>query len=85
MAVAQNVESKYLRFEILLKPSMRKVTNSWHVTNKNSSFVLGTVKWYSRWRQYCFFPVNNTVLNPDCLRVIAEFCQHRTIEHKTRR
>jgi len=44
--------------------------------------ILGTVKWFGRWRAYCFFPGTNTVYEKTCLREIADFCQDMTTAHK---
>lgn len=35
---------------------------------------LGTVKWYGRWRRYCFYPCEAT-FSADCLRDIATFLE----------
>ncbi len=43
---------------------------------------LGTVKWFSHWRKYCFFPDMETLFDPDCLFTIAEFCERQTKLHK---
>ena len=34
---------------------------------------LGIVKWYGPWRQYCFFPGNNTIFNKGCMDDIKDF------------
>jgi hypothetical protein len=44
----------------------------WAVDAKDGS-VLGTVKWFGRWRKYCYFPEPNCVFEQTCLRDIAEF------------
>lgn len=41
--------------------------------SNSSSDVLGVVKWYSAWRQYCFFSASNIVFNSSCLDDIAHF------------
>ena len=33
--------------------------------------ILGTIKWFGRWRQYAFFPADGTIFNPECLRDIC--------------
>lgn len=40
--------------------------------------VLGEIKWFTRWRKYCFFPVLETAYEQDCLRDIAQFCEQLT-------
>jgi hypothetical protein len=34
---------------------------------------IGIVKWYPQWRQYCFFPENETVWSRKCLEELAGF------------
>ncbi len=34
--------------------------------------LLGRIKWFSRWRQYTFFPEEDTVWNRNCLMEIHE-------------
>lgn len=43
---------------------------------------LGVVKWFSHWRKYTFFPNHATVLDPGCLREIANFCDKQTELHR---
>ncbi len=45
--------------------------------------VLGEVKWYTAWRQYSFFPANDTIFEKTCLRDIAAFCELRNVAHTT--
>lgn len=48
-------------------------TSRWGIYSKSGS-LLGIVKWYPRWRTYCFEPFNGTIFNDSCLRDIATFC-----------
>ncbi len=57
-------ETEYLVFEEL--PTKNK-TKFIIVVNKNSEDIIGEVKWYAPWRQYCFFPEFDTVWNTKCL------------------
>jgi len=41
--------------------------------------VLGTVKWHKRWRQYCFFPEPDTVLNVVCLEDMGHFIKQISV------
>ena len=43
-------------------------------TNSNNDRI-GIIKWYSMWRQYCFFPEADTVWNKECLNDVNEFIQ----------
>ncbi len=35
--------------------------------------ILGYIKWYGPWRQYCLFPLENIIFNMDCMRYIIDF------------
>jgi hypothetical protein len=51
------------------------------VYSKETQFTLGEIRWYGRWRKYCFFPVISSLFEQDCLRDIADFCENATKEH----
>jgi len=65
-------ESKYLVFRILER---KPKTNVYAVYSKMHGFVIGLVKWYGNWRQYCFFPEPDTVFNKICLKDICKFIE----------
>lgn len=48
--------------------------------------ILGAIRWYGAWRQYCFFPDSDTapVFNPDCLTRLAAFAALCTKEQRTK-
>ena len=48
-------------------------TEIWNVLSKSSGFIIGQIKWYGPWRQYCFFPSPFSVFNPECLSHIINF------------
>ena len=48
-------------------------TNVYDITNKKNGYYLGEVKWYGPWRQYCFFPENETLYERKCLKAIIRF------------
>jgi len=72
-------ESKYLEF---FKAGWTGKTEVYDVLSKHQGSVLGHIKWYSQWRQYCFFPSSMTVFNPDCLKTICEFIVELMAERK---
>jgi len=47
-------------------------TNRYYVLSK-SQHILGTIKWYGAWRQYCFYPQGTTIFNRTCLNDISKF------------
>ena len=75
---------EYMMNGDILKPDhSTKYLEFYHVSNKPKTKVweivsirgihLGTIQWYSRWRQYCFFPQGGTVYNRTCMNEISEF------------
>lgn len=46
-----------------------------------SSVTLGTIAWYSRWRQYTFWPERNTTFNRTCMEEISERLSKMTKDH----
>jgi hypothetical protein len=63
---------KYIHFEEI--PLPRK-TSTWSIRNNKSGSLLGVIKWYGPWRQYCFFPSSygEVVFNKGCLEDINDF------------
>ena len=64
------METKYLRFNTF-NLSGRK-TAIVEVCSKSSDTLLGEIKWYGPWRQYCFFPLI-AIFNSECLDDIKKF------------
>jgi len=60
---------KYLMFRSIPNPNGK--TEIWSVDSKSGGFPLGQIKWFGRWRQYCFFPASDTIFNTDCMRDIS--------------
>lgn len=54
------------------------------VTSKRHLGVLGEIKWFGRWRQYAFFPEEQTIWNPECLNDINQCIQNLDIERKNK-
>ena len=62
--------TKYLDF-IEFENTGRK-TRVYGVYNKNSGNIIGCIKWYNKWRQYCFYPMNDTIFSNDCMNDIIK-------------
>jgi len=71
--------SKWLKYFEVEKKSKTQVYN---VSNKETNVYLGEIKWYSQWRQYCFFPETNTLFSLSCIKDIEEFLDELNTEHK---
>jgi len=52
-----------------------KNTDVYEIKNNTNSILLGTIKWYFQWRQYCFFPEGKTIWNTKCLNDIIDFLE----------
>lgn len=63
----------------------KKKTKTIAVTSMSSGASLGAIKWYSPWRQYCFFPSNECIFNKDCMRVIVEKIDNEMRKRKNER
>lgn len=66
--------NKYLRFQRSPAAEVGKKTQVWCVYKMGSGFLLGEIKWYGPWRQYVFFPSQQTLFNADCLTSIGSVC-----------
>jgi hypothetical protein len=78
----EDIDNGWWKGEVLLfhdegNISPGSKTHKFAVTSGLNSSLLGYVKWFNVWRQYCFFPVN-AVFDKRCLREIAEFCEQQT-------
>ena len=69
---------KWIKFELL--DATRK-TKRWQVQMQEGT-ALGSVHWYGAWRQYCFFPLADTIYERQCLRDIAQFCETQSRLHR---
>ena len=76
------MESKHLTW--LLK-NIKPKTAEYEIRSKHDLSILGIVKWYPSWRQYCFFPELNCVWSKDCLYDLQALIFEFNIEHKKRK
>lgn len=49
----------------------------WDVNTRDGN-PLGEVRWFAAWRCYVFVPMDGTLYEKKCLRVIAGFCERQT-------
>ncbi len=65
------VETKYMVVTLIeTKPK----TVVYKVESKRGDF-LGTIKWFSNWRQYCYFPATEIIMAKSCLKDLCEFIE----------
>ncbi len=60
----------YIEFDIIAE---KPKTMVWAVRNISSQVIIGYIKWYPAWRQYCFFPEADTIFSVGCLNDINKF------------
>ncbi len=72
---------KYIHFE---QVESKTKTSVWSCLNNKSKSVLGIIKWYGPWRQYCWFPFGGTVFNRGCNDDINDFITQLMDERKTK-
>jgi hypothetical protein len=73
-------EYQYIHF---VKIADKPRTVVYECRNNRSSVVLGIIRWYGAWRQYCFEPscdaaaadFSSLVFNAGCLRDIIDFIE----------
>ena len=73
---------KYIHFSDMSFLYSKKKTKTFNCRNSNTYDLLGEVKWFGRWRQYCFFPNHETIFNSICLNDISNFLQQLNKGHK---
>jgi hypothetical protein len=61
--------TEYIEF-IELKSSTK--TRQFLIKNLTHGLELGVIKWHAGWRQYCFFPLSQTVWSDGCLQAVQD-------------
>lgn len=56
-------------------------TKVWYVINMNNDDAIGVIKWSGAWRKYVFH-TGPSFYDWECLRLIADFIEQATLEHK---
>ena len=75
-------EYQYINFSEIQKKTK---TSVYECRNNKSGDVLGIIKWYPAWRQYCYFPSCPAVYSKGCLDDIAHFINKIMEERKSGR
>ncbi len=79
--MSEIIKGTWIEFWLQEAKYTRK-TQEWCVFTLNGEELLGEIKWFGRWRKYCFFPLEETVYEEKCLREIAIFIERLTQWHK---
>jgi len=53
--------------------SKRTRQTKYDIFNNRSGKVIGTVAWFSRWKQWVFLPRSETIWSSSCLDDISDF------------
>jgi hypothetical protein len=62
-------ETTYLRF---IDKEAKQITKIIGVVNIHHDEEIGEIKWFGKWRQYCFYPSPDTIWNTGCMKDICE-------------
>lgn len=65
----------------MIKTEDKPKTSVFDVFSKHDN-VLGEVKWFPQWRQYCFFPEDDCVFSKGCMNDITDFISQLTEDRK---
>jgi hypothetical protein len=74
-------KGSYLYFHDLGKLTPEHKTHRFEVCSRDSSSIIGYIKWFTQWRRYTFYPIN-CMLDASCMREIADFCDQITTDYK---
>ena len=70
---------KYVKFRL---NDRKPLTNVYDVLSKEGNVPLGIIQWYAPWRQYCFYPEDETVFSIGCLQQIRLFIGKMMVQQK---
>lgn len=51
-------------------------------SNYDCDLFLGSIKWYSRWRKYCFYAHSDIIWDNKCLTNVVDFLNTINKQHK---
>ena len=71
---ARMLESEFIYVEKVELPK-RKTPIYKLFSMSNHDIKLGEIKWFGAWRQYCFYPEENTIFDRKCLTYINNFLE----------
>lgn len=72
--------------EFIQEPQVGRKTMTWKVVTTTARGDvpehLGYIRWYSPWRQFCFYPAPRTIWNPACLDEVTAFIRTKMAERR---
>lgn len=78
MSAIEKREYKYMKIQ---KEGNKPKTSVFAILDKRN-MLLGHIRWWASWRQYCFLPSQNRVFSKDCLEDICSFINELIKERK---
>jgi len=72
---------KYMEAQLLEQEPDAK-TQRWQIRSKGDGSVLGVVKWFGPWSQYCFFVMDVAVFSAGCFKDLTSFLEELNRKHK---
>jgi len=57
-------------------------TQKWAIRSKSDESMLGVIKWFRPWRQYCFFVMDVAVFSAGCFKDLTSFLEELNRKHK---
>lgn len=73
-----NKQASYVSFQLV---EHKPKTEVYNVLTSSTKDILGQVKWWAQWRQYCFFPTEECVFSSGCLSDIIDFVKAQNDGH----
>ena len=79
-------EGRYMWYHdfgrVTTKEGTKGKTHVFGVTNKLNHDSLGEIRWYPRFRKYCYFTCGtDSIFDNTCMKEIIEFCEMKTKEN----
>lgn len=69
--MSQQLTNDY-KYITMIKTEDKPKTSVFEVFSKHDD-LLGEIKWFPNWRQYCFFPEDGCVFSKGCMVDINDF------------
>ena len=73
-------------FSILEVPQENKKTNIYYIyPDSDTDILYGRIKWYNRWRKYCFYTEDNIIWDSKCLTELINFLDKLNKDYKNKK
>lgn len=73
-------------FSILEVPQENKKTDVYYIyLDSDTDILYGRIKWYNRWRKYCFYAEDNIIWDSKCLTELINFLDKLNKDYKNKK